>query len=677
MIDFDCPACGEWMSVPGCFAGQTHECPECGKDAPVPPEHPTAALAGIDNPFRGAIVQDPWRPAAVDVPQIHADAFRLCRDALDQVRRQRQSASVLLYGEAGSGKTHLMGRLRRRLGDEAVFVSVQLQTSGGMIWRHIRRRVADDVLRPGDGGESPFLRAVAGRLGGSDHDPEPVTLEIGFDLRRVLECLLGGRHVDIAHAYLRGDSLPDEALTRLGLAAEAEIADTDAAPNGEDLAREIVLGLCRLAGPDMPLVFCFDQVEALQRHPGDLDGLFRFGKVVRALHDGAENTLLVSCIQSSFLDTLRDSIDDADHDRLVSAGRNALTALDYDQAAVLAAARMDSQSDLADLRRGRDRLWPLPGEKLRGHFDAETGRRIVARKVIAHCRGLFADARRASAEAHAAEPPAPARDSREDVGQFLQRLWERLWKKAIQENTSEDTDQIIQHALPLLVGAARPQWGQPRPGTGDVDMVFTLPNHARVDISLCNHRSMNSLAGRFRRLLKSKFNRLVLVRDVRLPIGERAVRTRRCLAELKDRRAVLVRPSVAVLGALDAMRKVLSDAKSGALAVAGDAVEPAVVERWLAAHLPPPLGDLLDVIVSAESEDLPPDGLLELLEKKRVIRLDEAARETRQDVDYIECWVREHSAQAGILNGPVPMIYQAVPDCFRDEEEPTRRAARP
>ena len=131
---------------------------------------------------------------------------------------------------------------------------------------------------------------------------------------------------------------------------------------------------------------------------------------------------------------------------------------------------------------------------------------------------------------------------------------------------------------------------------------------------------------------------------------------------------MFVRPSVAALGALDAMRKVLSDAKSGALAVAGDAVEPAVVEQWLASHLPPALRDLLDEIALTQYEDVPPDGLLDLLEKKRVIRLDEAARETRQDMDYIECWVREHSTQAGILDGPVPMIYQAVPDCFSKEE---------
>ena len=653
MIDFDCPACGEWMSVPACFAAQTHECPECGKAAPVPPQRPTGALTGIDNPFSGAIVQDPWRGATVDVPDIHADAFRLCRDALDQVRRRGHSASVLLYGEAGSGKTHLMGRLRRRLGDGAVFISVQLQTSGQMIWRHIRRRVADDVLRPGDGGGSPFLRAV------STSETPLAAMEIAFDLRRVLECLLAGRHEELARAYLRGDSLPDEALSRLGLAVETETTDTDAVAGGEDVAREIVLGLCRLAGPNVPMVFCFDQVEALQRHPGDQEGLFRFGKVVRALHDAAENTLLVSCIQSSFLDTLRDSIDDADHDRLISAGRNALTALDHDQAVDLAVARMDSQSDLADLRRGKDRLWPLGAEKLRENFDVETARRIVARKVIAHCRDLFEDARRTSADVRA---------GREDVGQFLPPLWERLWKKAIEDSISVDTDQILQHALGLLVGLARPKWGQLRPGVGDVDMTFTLPNHARVDISLCNHRSMTSLAGRFRRLLKSEFGRLVLVRDVRLPIGQGAVRTKQYLSELKARRAVFVRPSVAALGALDAMRKVLSDAKSGALAVAGDAVEPSVAEQWLAAHLPGALRDLLEQIVSAEAENLPPDGLLELLERKRVIRLDEAARETSQDMDYIACWVREHSAQAGFLNGPVPMIYQAVPDCFRDEE---------
>jgi len=36
MIDFDCPKCGEGMSVPDCLAGRSETCPACGNVDVVP-----------------------------------------------------------------------------------------------------------------------------------------------------------------------------------------------------------------------------------------------------------------------------------------------------------------------------------------------------------------------------------------------------------------------------------------------------------------------------------------------------------------------------------------------------------------------------------------------------------------------------------------------------------------
>src|SRR5919199_6506375 len=122
------------------------------------------SLAGLPNPFQDTIVLDPWQPAAADVADIHARAFQSCCEALEVVRSQGHSTSVLLHGQPGSGKTHLLGRFRDHLTGrprpqpdatllEAVFISVRMNTSPRMIWRHVRRCLVDDLLRPGaDGG---------------------------------------------------------------------------------------------------------------------------------------------------------------------------------------------------------------------------------------------------------------------------------------------------------------------------------------------------------------------------------------------------------------------------------------------------------------------------------------------------------------------------------------------
>ncbi|MGH9893234.1 MAG: hypothetical protein ACREA0_14835 [bacterium] len=66
--------------------------------------------------------------------KINAEAFEACLKAVEQARAGRQSASILLNGVPGSGKTHLLARLRVHLEDRirhdpgalAVFVYVRL-----------------------------------------------------------------------------------------------------------------------------------------------------------------------------------------------------------------------------------------------------------------------------------------------------------------------------------------------------------------------------------------------------------------------------------------------------------------------------------------------------------------------------------------------------------------------
>ena len=67
------------------------------------------------NPFRETIVASPWDAARVDVPSIHGAVFESCMAGIEQVQESRRSAGLVIHGEAGSGKTHLLGRLRSRL----------------------------------------------------------------------------------------------------------------------------------------------------------------------------------------------------------------------------------------------------------------------------------------------------------------------------------------------------------------------------------------------------------------------------------------------------------------------------------------------------------------------------------------------------------------------------------
>ncbi len=67
------------------------------------------------NPFRNRIVTDPWHRGGTDIYEINKGAFEQCREAFELVRSEKRGFSVLLHGVPGSGKTHLLARLRKHL----------------------------------------------------------------------------------------------------------------------------------------------------------------------------------------------------------------------------------------------------------------------------------------------------------------------------------------------------------------------------------------------------------------------------------------------------------------------------------------------------------------------------------------------------------------------------------
>jgi hypothetical protein len=130
---------------------------------------------------------------------------------------------------------------------------------------------------------------------------------------------------------------------------------------------------------------------------------------------------------------------------------------------------------------------------------------------------------------------------------------------------------------------------------------------------------MRSLGARFKRLkdwqFKNREVKLVLIRDQRLPISKTAVATRSHLQSLEEKGAVLTQPDAETLAALQALRSLLSDAKSGDLHYQGETLAPRTVQEWLCRNLDPSLTSFLGNIVEvsehesdADSEVMGPTG---------------------------------------------------------------------
>jgi hypothetical protein len=298
-------------------------------------------LAALPNPFRDNVVQDAWQ-ATVDLPEIHAAAFQACLDGIDCASRGVPD-SLVVYGVAGSGKTHLLGRLQRHLAQTArsapdaalrcVFSSVRLQTSRQLLWQHLRRRLAADLMRR-EQGLTQLQRLVAHQLAVADgRGPRAGILELRVlraedeqaliqhlqdlgtrlglarDLSVAVEHLVFNRNVRDVSAWLAGESLPEHVTAALGLGAEVD-------EDREDAAQRVVTALCRLAGETLPLVFCFDQVESLQRTRDDVEAFFAFARMAADLCDADANVFLITCLQSSFVEQFRNAIRQADWQRI-------------------------------------------------------------------------------------------------------------------------------------------------------------------------------------------------------------------------------------------------------------------------------------------------------------------------------------------------------------------------
>lgn len=659
------------------------------------------------NPFRDVIVANPWDEAAVDIPEIQGQVFDECLQGIEHVRKQNRSAALLIHGAAGAGKTHLLRRLRRRLTlqlpsatdrDECLFVWVRLQASPRMIWRHVRRTLVEDWFRPVRGQRTQFERILFHRLAEirvAEGDLEP-WYEYMLDtdpraldelLDRVADSLFLDRNTTIAfkhlafgrhrrdlRAWLGGDSLPEEALARLDLSQD-EGTDEDR----EHEARRVILMLCRLAGAGLPIVLSLDQIEALQTTSTDTDGLFAFGQLASTLHDETSNVMIISCVQSSFATELKDKSRGADYDRMTSLGARSLATLTRSQAEKLIAARLSLAGPDFEKPASTDPLWPLEQSDFQRLADVNE---LTPRRLLATCADRFETWRARSSSPVAQNPAVLAESATGDqpslhepapsvspLDAFLDEEWKSRVERSVSMSRPERTEDIVRHGLPQLVRLLTPEWNSVRDDQlPDVPLIFQSPV-GRTGVSICAQANMNSVTAQLKRLktqfAPGKLDRLIVVRDGRMPLSKTAKVASQALSQLVDQGAIIAEYSTEVYAALDALRAVLSEAKSGDLARDGQAVPPQTVEEWLRQHLPDTLRDFVDcvmgttaAVVQPGAESLLLEKLSTLLAEKPLIPMDEAAACLNCSSDVVATLIEKHPDRARVLLGPPVVVFR-------------------
>ena len=557
--------------------------------------------ATLPNPFRQRAIEDLWQMPDTDLPALHQAPFEACCLAFAKLRAESQSSSLLLYGEAGNGKSHLLARMLTRFDqaninndftDGAGWTLIPVNLQEGLSWRRLQTCLADNLLRVTPGGLSQLDRLLLCRLthyGYTEGDgrawlenmrgnARSITAfakyfdevfealdpdnHIGQDLRAVLRQMLLGFNDRTAAAWLRGEGLHTLVLEQLNL---APLPTEDAA--WEEHARAIVLGLCKLVMPQLPFVICFDQIECLQAHTDDAAGLELFLQIFETLRTEVRCALLIAGTQSQFRDPLRRALRKLEASLECELGEAWLAPLTWREAQALIKLRLDSVPALARLRaERRDPFWPLD------EADILTVIGYQARELFAHCSMLYEQSRPVgtSGALQAVTNSGSLSSGHLPPAQHKQfkKIWLERYDKILPDMREDDRfDERMIRCLGALISVARPEWRLrndelPR----DVDLIFEGPEY-NVHISLVNHTHLPSFTKKVQRIIERFYGHrtyeLVLTRDSRRTFGPMSRTPRKLREEIVEKGAAWLDVTPEMQASLETLQQFASESLAG------------------------------------------------------------------------------------------------------------------
>lgn len=657
-------------------------------------------LAPIPNPFLLDRVDSPWQESFYDVPDINRTASTRCQESIEAIQKGNQSRGLILHGEPGSGKTHLLQRLRlsTQKDPRTWFIYVPPFPGPGRFWRHLlecffydicQRSKLPDVLGkglpgeatkeegPGQGPLTQIEEALTRHLMNKplastqelarwwvdickkDHPGEAlfrrlqrtfdyltVQFRLDPDVMKVLRHYLTWHQRSCAYAYLLGRDLPDDDLALLGVKQSLD---------EETRAREAVLTFCRLTGPIFTIILAFDQIEGLQLTLEDLDGLRAFANNVVDLMGQCPNLLILSAVQTYFLDTLKKSMHVAYYDR-IAQDESILTTLTRESAKRLIEFRLNNQKEIVDLQQQdakRGQLWPFTWEVIDQIVPPEG---LPARDLIRRARHRFDELKKEI------KTPPPR-----SVGEAISQHWNELFEKQLQQPEVRLNEGVYEDGLLRLLQTKPPKgWRVHRGWERDIHVLLEGQNE-KMGISVSNSENMTSLArhlGRLQTMISSgKVNRLIFLRDARLPIKPTATVTQQRLQDLVQKGMQVLRPPAEAYAALNVLRELWNKAAENDLIIGDSSMSMGQLKSWLVEKTPRSLQELIDVCqgVTISALDQLIDKLIETLKGQWMVLLKDAAQKMAVPETELAQLVIEKPEVAGLLAGP-PMVLFLNPE---------------
>ena len=283
-----------------------------------------------------------------EVTSIHEHVVDSVELALNQVASDHKTRTLMLLGDSGSGKSHLLGRIKRRLNDRACFAYIGPWSDSQFIWRHVLRQTVDSLMAIPDGhtesqlthwlkGLDIFKRnGFAKRLMGErkvfirDMQASFPTAYQSREFFSAIYALLDPELSMLAADWLRGEDLDDEDLKLLRVRHSID---------SEDAARNMMSNLGWLADSTQPVVLCFDNLDNVPSMPNGQTGLKAVFNVNTVIHnEKLKNFLVVISLITSNWKEHEEQVEYANRARVDQ--RLILPRITIDQAITLWASRL-------------------------------------------------------------------------------------------------------------------------------------------------------------------------------------------------------------------------------------------------------------------------------------------------------------------------------------------------
>jgi hypothetical protein len=502
------------------------------------------------NPFLVHRADDTVTVPLGHVPDLHSAASRACLTAINQAAQVGQGLGLVMIGEAGSGKSHLLANMRQRLASvqRVAFAAIRMNNAfAGRLWRPLRSKLVDELLRPyptPTHGANGLLRILKNQFprwaesaqtasGGMvdwllGRRPEAnlaphllefqMTTPLDGDLVDVLPQLGSTSTTRLAMNWLRGTVNHPDHLQRLGLSPHVgSEAEQEAA------AQEVVLSLLRLAGRSTLLTLSFDEVEAIQGGNWDTVSLRSFATLATTLLGETGPRIIITSLRPNLYTELSKTAEKSNVEKFGQFSTH-IAPLNRDQMNRVVQARLDAVSAVhaERARHPTHPFYPFTEQFLDATFQTNK-RTLTPRSLIVAChteferlKGITVDRPSDGPAPIAGDGKAPTANTGTSSSAFnippsgnptnspstgtpgtptisFNKAWEKRRDIALRTPAGIQFDHMMATGLPWLAGLLRlplVQSEEKPQGMGDVNLFF-LPREAHqngIMVSFCNQQ---------------------------------------------------------------------------------------------------------------------------------------------------------------------------------------------